>query len=111
MAHVTLEPVPRIRIRAHGVEIVDSTRGFVVHEGSYPPRYYVPRDEVRGELATGQGAGVCPWKGTWNHVDLQVGDRRVANAAWTYTAPTPLCEPIRDFVAFYPEKVDAIEIA
>lgn len=110
MAHVKLEPITRVRVRVGGDIIADSSRGVVVHEGSYPPRYYVPRDDVRGEFTTGQGAATCPWKGQWHHLDLQVGDRRIANAAWTYDEPTPACEPIRDFVAFYPDKVDAIEV-
>jgi uncharacterized protein (DUF427 family) len=32
-------------------------------------------------------------------------------AGWTYYDTTPVCEPIRDFIAFDPDKVDAIEVA
>jgi uncharacterized protein (DUF427 family) len=110
--HVSLEPAGRIRIRAAGQSIVDTTRGYVVHEGGHPDRYYVPRDEVRAEIADGQGGARCPWKGLWKHVDVIIpsagvaaGGQRIGNAAWTYYEPTPTCEPIRDFVAFYPDKV------
>ena len=103
--HVRLEPVKRIRIRAGGKSIVDTLRGYVVHEGGLPPRYYVPREEVRGELTTGEGAAKCPWKGQWKHLDLTTGGVRIVNAAWTYYDTTPVCEPIKDFVAFYPDKV------
>jgi uncharacterized protein (DUF427 family) len=104
--HVTLEPAPRIQVRVAGQQIVDTTAGYVVHEGGLPDRYYVPRAAVHGELPDGQGASTCPWKGLWKHVDLVAGGQRIANAAWTYYAPTPVCEPIRDFVAFYPNKVE-----
>lgn len=113
--HVRLEPAGRIRIRAAGQPIVDTTRGYVVHEVGLPDRYYVPRDEVRAEIADGQGGSKCPWKGLWKHLDVIVpsagaAGRRIINAAWTYYEATPTCAPIQDFIAFYPTKVDAIDV-
>jgi uncharacterized protein (DUF427 family) len=106
--HVRLEPAQRIAVRIAGQVIVDTARGYVVREGSLPPRYYVPRADVRAEIVDGHGGARCPWKGQWKHLDLTAGDRRISNAAWTYYDPTPACEPIRDFIAFYPNKVDSI---
>jgi uncharacterized protein (DUF427 family) len=106
--HVTLEPAKRIQIRVGDQSIVDTARGYIVHEGRYPARYYVPRDEVRADITDGQGGAKCPWKGLWKHLDVTAGGERIANAAWTYYDTTPVCEPIRDFIAFYPDKV-AIE--
>lgn len=108
--HVRLEPARRIRVRIGAQPIVDTTRGYVVHEGGLPARYYVPRDEVSAEIADGQGGARCPWKGLWKHLDIITGGRRIERAAWTYYDPTPGCEPIRDFIAFYPDKVDAIDV-
>lgn len=54
--HVTLEPAPRIQIRVGGQTIVDSRGAYIVHEGGLPDRYYVPRADVRAELADGQGS-------------------------------------------------------
>lgn len=103
--HVRLEPAKRIQVRASGHPIADTTRGYIVHEGRLPPRYYVPRDEVRAEFSDGQGGARCPWKGLWKHLDVTVAGHRIGNAAWTYYDTTPVCEPIRDFIAFYPDKV------
>jgi uncharacterized protein (DUF427 family) len=123
--HVRLEPAGRIRIRAAGQSIVDTTRGYVVHEVGLPDRYYVPRDEVRAEIADGQGGARCPWKGLWKHLDVIIpaagpaagatagataGGQRISNAGWTYYEATPTCAPIQDFIAFYPTKVDAIDV-
>ena len=113
--HVRLEPAGRIRIRAAGQPIVDTTRGYVVHEVGLPDRYYVPRDEVRAEIADGQGGARCPWKGLWKHLDMIVpaagsAGQWIANAAWTYYEATPTCAPIQGFIAFYPTKVDAIDV-
>jgi len=106
--HVWLEPAKRIQIRIGGQSIVDTTRGYVVHEAGLPDRYYVPPDEVHGEVSDGQGAAKCPWKGLWKHLDITAGGAKIANAAWTYYEATPVCEPIRNFVAFYPNKVDLV---
>src|SRR3954463_8798247 len=115
--HVRLEPATRIQIRVGGQSVVDTTRGYVVHEGNLPDRYYVPRDEVRAEITDGEGGARCPWKGLWKHLDvivlaadLAAGGQRIDNAAWTYYEATPTCAPIRDFIAFYPTKVDAIDV-
>lgn len=108
--HVRLEPARRIRVRISGQLIVDTTRGYVVHEGGLPARYYVPRDEVSAEIVDGQGGAKCPWKGLWKHLDITAGGQRIEGAAWTYYDPTSSCEPIRDFIAFYPSKVDAIDV-
>lgn len=108
--HVRLSPVPHIRVRLGGVDIVDTTRGYVVLEGVYPPRYYVPREDVKAELTDTSDGGTCPWKGEWRHLDLTAGGQKVGRAAWSYHATTPVCAPIQGFVAFYANKVDAIEV-
>lgn len=111
--HVRLEPAGRIRICAAGQPIVDTTRGYIVHEIGLPDRYYVPRDEVRAEFADGEGGARCPWKGLWKHLDMIIpaaGGQRIDNAAWTYYEATPTCAPIEGFIAFYPTGVDAIDV-
>ena len=99
-----------LSIRAAGTVVAQTRGAFVVHETGLPARYYVPRGDVRGEVSVGQGAGTCPWKGEWRHVDLTIGGTRIANAGWTYFETTPVCEPIQNFVAFYPEKVESIDL-
>jgi uncharacterized protein (DUF427 family) len=37
------------------------------------------------------------------------GTRR-ADAVWSYEAPFPAVAPIKSHVAFYPDRVDAIEL-
>jgi uncharacterized protein (DUF427 family) len=101
---VRLEPAPHLRIHKDGALVAESDRGYVVHETGLPPRYYVPRADVRARLADGTGTGTCPWKGQWKHLDVEVGGKRVANGAWTYHEILPVTEPVRDFIAFYETK-------
>ncbi len=107
--HVRVNAAARIRVVFGGEVIVDTDRGFAVHEGGLPPRYYVPRDSVRAQLKDTDDVGACPWKGKWRHLDVVVGAKRVASAAWTYDSVTEVTRPIEGFVSFYPNKVDAIE--
>lgn len=107
--HVRLTPMQRVRVRFAGQLIVDTTRGYKVEEGMLPPRFYVPREDVRASLGVPGQGGRCPWKGAWHHLDVTSGDTTVRDAAWTYPETTPTCDPIRGFVAFYAQKVDAIE--
>ena len=37
------------------------------------------------------------------------GGERAVNAVWTYEAPYDAVAPIKDHVAFYPDRVDRIE--
>ena len=38
---------------------------------------------------------------------VAVGDKRAENAAWFYPDPTPAFEALRNYVAFYPGRMDA----
>jgi uncharacterized protein (DUF427 family) len=109
--HVRVEPLnQRLQVHLGGLPIVDTERAFVVHEKGLPPRYYVPREDVRAEIQRGKGEGKCPWKGSWHHLDVSNQGKTAANGAWTYFDTTPVCEPIRDFIAFYPERMDAVDL-
>src|SRR5262245_49747138 len=94
---VTVEPIQQIKISAAGQTIAETARGYVVHEAGLPDRYYVPREDVRAELSEGTGAGTCPWKGRWKHLDVRVSDTRIPNGAWTYYEATPTAAAVRDF--------------
>jgi len=54
-----------------------------------------------------RGTSLCEWKGTASYLDVIVGDRVRPRAAWTYPDPKPAFEAIRDWIAFYPGRVDA----
>ncbi len=55
-------------------------------------------------------ATYCPFKGDASYHALQVGDDLVPAAGWFYPAPHDAVAPIKDHVAFYPDKVDSIEV-
>ena len=51
----------------------------------------------------------CPYKGDCAYYSIPLGGARSANAVWTYEAPYAAVGEIKDHLAFYPDRVDAIE--
>lgn len=49
----------------------------------------------------------CEWKGLATYWSIRVGDRIAKDAAWSYPAPYAGCEAMRDYIAFYPRRMDA----
>jgi uncharacterized protein (DUF427 family) len=104
-----VEPVPeRIRIIFNGEVIADSTQALRVLETSHPPSYYIPQADIRMELLALVPAyqTYCEFKGAASYWTLQVGERTSVNVAWSYAAPRPGYEAIRDHLAFYSNRVD-----
>ena len=51
----------------------------------------------------------CPYKGDCAYFSIPAGGERAINAVWTYEAPYAAVLAIRYYLAFYPDRVDAIE--
>ncbi|MDA1104114.1 MAG: DUF427 domain-containing protein [Gemmatimonadetes bacterium] len=106
-----LEPDERrIVIRVGGAVIADTTGALRLLETASPPTFYIPPSDIRMELMRPEaGVSRCEWKGTaryWS-VRTQEGER-VEEAAWSYAEPFPDFEALRDYLAFYPNRVDCV---
>jgi len=98
----------QVRVEFAGEVIAETTRAYRVLETSHPPVYYIPPEDVRSEsLRPSRRHSYCEWKGRASYYDLVVGEREVRDAAWYYPDPTSRFAAIRDYVAFYPSRVDA----
>ena len=100
----------RVIVRLGGAIIADTTRALVMRAPGTPDVQYIPRDDVdmrrliRTELVTH-----CPYKGDAAYWSIR-GERGVAeNAVWSYEAPYERMAPITGYLAFYTDRVDAIE--
>ena len=51
----------------------------------------------------------CPYKGDAAYYSLRVDGRTAENAVWTYETPYPAVAQIKEYLAFYPNRVDRIE--
>ena len=96
-----------VRIEALGLVLADSRRAQRVLETFHPPTYYLPPDDVRTDLLQpGAGRSLCEWKGVARYWDLQVGERRLNGAIWSYPAPTAPFAALAGWLAFYPAAMD-----
>jgi uncharacterized protein (DUF427 family) len=102
------ESALRVRVICNGEVIADSVRACRVLETSHPPVYYIPPQDVRMEyLHPSSRRSLCEFKGMAHYWRVQVNDRNVVDAAWSYPSPRRGYEGIRDYIAFYPSRVDA----
>lgn len=109
---ITVEPSGvRVVVTVAGKTLADTRSALVLREADYPPAYYVPLTDVDTSLLerTDQ-ATYCPYKGDASYYSIPVGGERSANAVWTYESPYPPVADIKGHVAFYPDRVDSIEV-
>ena len=109
---ITLEPTrARVTVTLGSRVIADTTEAITLREAAYPPVQYIPLADLDPEvLRVSEHATYCPFKGEASYYSLQVGDDLVPAAAWFYPTPYEAVAPIQDHVAFYPDKVDSIEV-
>ncbi|MGE3292733.1 MAG: DUF427 domain-containing protein [Geminicoccaceae bacterium] len=108
---ITVTPHPkRVRVRFNGRTVADSTRALALREDGHATVLYLPRaDAEPGLLTRSSRTSHCPHKGDAAYYSLAVDGRSAENAAWTYETPRPELAAIAGHLAFYPDRVDAIE--
>jgi uncharacterized protein (DUF427 family) len=108
---ITIEPSPaRVVVTVAGQVIADSVDALTLREANYAPVQYLPRKDVDMSLLRRTGhATYCPFKGDCAYYSIPSGGERSVNAVWTYEAPYPAMAAIKDHLAFYRSRVDAIE--
>jgi uncharacterized protein (DUF427 family) len=108
---ITIEPNrQRITISIAGRVLADTRDALTLREAKYPAVQYIPRKDVDMALLTRTDhATYCPYKGDCSYFSIPLGGARSINAVWTYEMPYPAVSAIKDYLAFYPDRVDAIE--
>jgi uncharacterized protein (DUF427 family) len=96
-----------VRVEVDGVVLADSVRPTILFETSLPPRYYLPKVDVRMDLLEPTDTvSRCPYKGQARYWSARVGDTLVPDLAWSYPSPFPESAPVMGLVCFYNERVD-----
>jgi uncharacterized protein (DUF427 family) len=109
---IAIQPsLDRVEVKLGGQTIADSTRALTLREASYPPVQYIPKGDVRMDLLTPTATKThCPYKGDASYYSLKVGDRTAKDAVWCYESPFPAVAEIAGHLAFYPDRVDSIDV-
>jgi uncharacterized protein (DUF427 family) len=92
-----------VRVEVDGVTVADSRSPHILFETGLPPRYYLPKTDVRLDLLEHTDTVThCPYKGQAEY--WSIGDHE--DIVWSYRTPLPESQKVAGLVAFYNEKVD-----
>ena len=90
--------------------VADTREALTLREAAYPAVQYIPCKDVEMALLQRTAhATYCPYKGDCAYFSIPLGGDRSTNAVWSYEALYAPVMPIKDYLAFYPDRVDAIE--
>jgi uncharacterized protein (DUF427 family) len=96
-----------VEVIVDGVTVADSTHPTVLFETGLPPRYYLPKVDVRLDLLReSPTTSACPYKGFARYWSVDTGTSVAEDLVWSYPTPLPESEPVAGLVCFYNEKVD-----
>ena len=101
----------KVRVTVAGKIVAESTQALRLEEKGYPPVYYLPRDDADMSLfVRTTHYTYCPYKGDCSFYSIPIGGANSDNAVWTYEGPYEAVASIGGYLAFYPTRVDAIEL-
>src|SRR3978361_709704 len=108
---ITIESNPkRVGVSIGGRVLADSRDALILREAGYPAVQYIPRKDVdMTQLERSAHATYCPYKGDCAYFSIPAGGKRTTKPVWTYEAPFDAVAAIENHLAFYQDRVDAIE--
>ena len=99
-----------ITVEIGGQTVAESRRPRLLFETGLPTRYYLPVEDVRMDLLEAtETTSVCPYKGQASYWRL-AGDPAGRDVAWSYQNPIAECPRIKGLIAFFNERVDALQV-
>jgi uncharacterized protein (DUF427 family) len=109
---ITVTPNPdHIVVTVAGKVVADTRRALALQESTYPVVQYIPMEDVdQSLLESTDTTSYCPYKGDAGYYSIPVGGEKSVDAIWVYEQPHDAVAGIRNHVAFYPDRVDAIEV-
>ena len=107
---ISFEPNPRrVWVVFNGVTVADSRQTIILHETRCAPTYYFPRAHVNFDLLEQtEHHSHCPFRGNATYWNLNVDGKVEENAVWSYQDPFHEALIIKDYLAFYQDRMDAV---
>jgi uncharacterized protein (DUF427 family) len=109
---ITISPAGgKVRVTVAGRIVAESTRALRLEEKGYSPVYYLPRNDAdMALLVRTTHYTYCPYKGDCTYYSIPIGGSKSEYAVWTYENPYKAVAEIKEHLALYPSRVDAIEM-
>jgi uncharacterized protein (DUF427 family) len=109
---ITISPAEgRVRVTVAGKIVAESTRALRLEEAGYAAVYYLPRSDAdMSLLLRTTHYTYCPYKGDCTYYSIPIGGAKSEYAVWTYEKPYEAVAEIKEHLAFYSTRVDAIEV-
>jgi uncharacterized protein (DUF427 family) len=108
---ITVEPAAvRVVVRVAGRVIADSRAALTLREADYPEVHYLPRADVDlTALERSSQDSYGPFKGEAAYFSIPAAGERGIDAVWTYEDPYEAVAEIKDYLAFYTNRMDSVE--
>ena len=108
---ITISPAEgKVRVTVAGRIVAESTRALRLEEKGYPPVYYLPRDDADMSFVRTKHYSYCPYKGDCTHYSIPIGGSKSEYAVFRYEEPYDAVANVKEYLAFYPSRVDAIDV-
>jgi uncharacterized protein (DUF427 family) len=110
---ITITPTDRhVEVTLAGEKLASSDRAVVLEETGLPPRYYLPREDVRTELLRRTTSKTtCPFKGEASYWSVEAGGQVHGDLVWSYENPIPEAAGIAGLMCFYTERGAELAVA
>ena len=100
-----------VRVLAGGATVAESTRARLLFETGHPTRFYLPPEDVRTDLLRpSQTTSGCPYKGFARYWSLELEGASWPDLVWSYPTPFDEVRRVADYLCFYEERCDAVEL-
>jgi len=101
----------RVRVLFNGFVVADTIRALELREAGHAMVRYIPREDADMRLLRRSDHEThCPYKGEASHFTIVADGREAENAVCSYEHPFRPVAAIAWHLAFYPDRVDAIEV-
>ena len=96
-----------VEVRLGGEVLAVTDESLRLDETGLPPRYYIPRGDVRMDLLEATTfRTTCPFKGEASYWTATVDGERHDGIVWAYEAPIPAAAEIAGLLSFYPDRTE-----
>ena len=96
-----------VQVRLDDLIVAETGAAKRVLETASAPTFYLPPEAVRFDcLRADTGSSFCEWKGQAKYFTVCAGAHCVKHAAWSYPDPLPEFAAIKNYLAFYPDRLE-----